>query len=146
VHHVARHLRHRRQQRQRLDPLLALGVDQRHALGDVLGIVADPLDHRGDLERGDHFAQIVGHRRAQRDDADDELLDLGLDRVDRLVLLATTSSAPARCRRAGAPSSRRRSPASASPPICDQRAELLDVLVERLDGMFLALAISRTFR
>jgi hypothetical protein len=37
----------------------------RHPLGDVLRIIADPLDHAGDLERGDDVAQVVGHRRAK---------------------------------------------------------------------------------
>jgi hypothetical protein len=109
-------------------------VDHRHALGDVLGIVADPLDHAGDLQRGDHFAQIVGHRRAQRDDPHRELLDLGLDRIDRLVVgddlaaggvvaLTSASIAASIACSAGRPS--RRSGRAAA-----------DILVERLDRMF----------
>jgi hypothetical protein len=45
-------------------------ADLGHALGDVLGIVADALDHADDLQRRDHLAQVVRHRRAQRDDLD----------------------------------------------------------------------------
>ncbi len=45
--------------------ILAGALELRDALGDVLGIVADALDHARNLERGDDFAQVVGHRRAQ---------------------------------------------------------------------------------
>jgi hypothetical protein len=48
------------------DPVLAF--DQGNALGDVLGVVADPLDHCRYLQRGNHFAQIVCHRRAEGND------------------------------------------------------------------------------
>jgi hypothetical protein len=84
VHHLGRDPRHFGEQRQ--GPDLAV-LDARHALGDVLGIVADPLDHAGDLERGDDLAQIVGHRRAQGDDLHRLALDLGLERVDPGVAL-----------------------------------------------------------
>ena len=55
-------------------------------LGDVLRIVADPLDHAGDLQRCDDFAQIVGHRRAQGDDLDGQSVDLALERVELAVV------------------------------------------------------------
>src|SRR3546814_6351600 len=40
-----------------------------------------------DLQRRDHLAQVVGHRGAERDGLDRELLDLGFERVDLLVAL-----------------------------------------------------------
>ena len=58
-------------------------VEQRYALGDILGIVADPLDHAGDLQRRDHLAQFVLRRRAGGDDLDDLVPDLGRDRQAR---------------------------------------------------------------
>ena len=64
----------------------AIGIDHRHALGDVLGVIADAFDDGGDLERRHHLAQIDRHRRTQRDDADREPLHLRLDRIDRLVV------------------------------------------------------------
>ena len=63
VDHFGGDLGHRGQQGQRLEALAPF--DLADPLGDILGIVADPLDHAGDLERGDHFAQVVRHRRAQ---------------------------------------------------------------------------------
>ena len=69
----------------RLD--LADIFEQRNALGDILGIVADPLDDAGDLERRDHVAQIVRHRRAQRDQLHGAPLGLDLEHVELLVVL-----------------------------------------------------------
>src|SRR3546814_13441931 len=69
--------------RQRLDTPVIL--DRGNALGDVLGVIADPFDDGRDLERGDDLAQIVGHRRAQRDQPDRQPLDVFFDRVDPLV-------------------------------------------------------------
>ena len=51
------------------------------ALGDVLGVVADALQFAGDLQRRDDLAQVLRHRLAQRQQADDELLGLALQRV-----------------------------------------------------------------
>ncbi|MCY1172211.1 hypothetical protein D9M73_123430 [compost metagenome] len=62
-----------------------MAFDHRNALGDVLGVIADPFDHTGDLQRSDDFAQIVRERRAQRDDPHRELFDFDLQRVDALV-------------------------------------------------------------
>ena len=83
--HAAGHFGHRRQQGQRLEPGAALDVAG--ALGDVLGIVADALEDAGDLQPGDHFAQIVGHRRAQRQHPDRQFIDIVLDRVDAAIAL-----------------------------------------------------------
>ena len=83
VHHAAGQLGHRRDQRQRLEALAVF--DLVGALGDILGVVANPLDHPGDLQRRNHFAKIVGHRGPQRDDPDRQLVNLGLQRVDPLV-------------------------------------------------------------
>ena len=60
-------------------------LDARHPLGDILGIVADPLDHAGDLQRRDDLAQVRRGRRAAADDLDRPALDLGLERVDLAV-------------------------------------------------------------
>ena len=99
VDHFRRDPRHRRDHRNRLDLLLAL--DQRHALGDVLGIIADPLDHAGDLQRGDDIAQVAIDQLARGDDPDRQRLDLGLHRVDALVALADLRR-ERQCRRAAA--------------------------------------------
>src|SRR5271166_4163367 len=52
------------------------------ALGGVRGVVADAFQVAGDLQRGDDLAQVVGDRLAQREQADDETLDLALQLVD----------------------------------------------------------------
>ena len=83
MHHFARQLAHGRQQRERFEPGAAF--DHADALGDVLGIVADAFKHAADLQRGDNLAQVVGHRRTQRDDPHGELVDFGFQRVDPLV-------------------------------------------------------------
>ena len=80
----------KRHARERADDLvvavraLRVGADLAARLGDVLGIVADPLDDARDLECGDDLAQIVGHRCAQRDDVDHCALDFCLEFVDPL--------------------------------------------------------------
>ena len=57
------------------------------ALGDVGGVVADALQVAGDLQRRDDLPQVAGHRLAQRQHADDELLDLALQRIDLRIVL-----------------------------------------------------------
>jgi len=52
------------------------------ALGRVGGVVADPLQVAGDLQRGDDLAQVVGDRLAQGKQADDERLHSALQLVD----------------------------------------------------------------
>ena len=78
--HLGRDARHLGQQRQRLD--LARPVDLGHPLGDVLGIIADALDHARDLERGDDVAKVGRHRRAKRDQLDRAALGLDLERIE----------------------------------------------------------------
>ena len=56
-------------------------------LGDVLGEVADALQRRGDLHRGDQHAQVGRHRLAQRDHLHHALLERHLHGVERLVAL-----------------------------------------------------------
>ena len=84
VDHLAGNFGHGGKQGERFE-LLAVVADLAARLGDVLGIVADTLDHAGDLQCGDDFAQIVRHRRTQRDDAHGQLVDLAFERVDLLV-------------------------------------------------------------
>jgi hypothetical protein len=85
VDHLARDPRHFREQGQRFD--VAAILDHGNPLGDVLGIVADPLDHAGNLERCHHFPKIVSHRRAKRYDLDGVTLDFAFQLVDLLVVL-----------------------------------------------------------
>jgi hypothetical protein len=73
-------LRHGRDERDRLD--LAAPVERVDALGDVLGIVADTLDHARDLERGDDVAKVVGHGRAQGDGAHRQPIHFGFQRIE----------------------------------------------------------------
>jgi hypothetical protein len=105
-----------------------------NALGDVLGIVADPFDDAGDLQRGDDLSQIVRHRRTQRDQLDRGALDLGLDRVDAGIALddADCGLGIALDKRPhrfgdggfGEPAHFR-----------DESAELIELVVESLDGV-----------
>ena len=130
---LGRDPRHFGQQRQGLD-LAGAAVHQRDPLGDVLGIVADPLDHAGDLERGDGLAKVACHRRAKRDQLDRALLGLDLERVELRVVL-DDSRAPSKSRwiRQRMASPDRMFGESAH--LADQRAKPIDVLVERLDRM-----------
>ena len=57
------------------------------AFGDIGRVIADPLEIAGDLQRRDDLAQVVGDRLAQRQQADDEGLDLALQRIDLRILL-----------------------------------------------------------
>ena len=84
-HHVRRDPRHLRQKRERFD--VACAVHLRHALGDVLGIVANALHDARDLQRRDGIAKITRHRRPERDQLDDPLFRLNLEAVDLLVAL-----------------------------------------------------------
>ncbi len=65
---------------------IELAVENHHALGDVLGEIADPLEVVGDAERADDVAQVDRHRLAPRDGEDRLLLDLALQEVDLGVL------------------------------------------------------------
>ena len=63
-------------------------LDHGHgALGDVLAEIADALQVVGDAQRRHDLAEVVGHRLAPGDHHHGLLLDLPLERVDRLVLL-----------------------------------------------------------
>ena len=64
-----------------------------HALGDVLGEIADALEVVGDAQRADDLAQIDRHRLAARDGQHGLLLDLALQRVDRARRRAMTRCA-----------------------------------------------------
>jgi hypothetical protein len=126
-------LGHGRHQGQRLD--LARPSMLPDALGDVLGIVADAFEHARNLERGDHFAQVVGHRRAQRDDAHGQPVDFGFERVDPRSL--ATTFARAFLVMADQRVDRVWIATSASPPISAIRPRSwLISFVEGLDGMF----------
>ena len=83
VHHFAGDFSHGGDQGERIEGGAAL--DLVDALGDVLGVIADALDNAGNLQRGEHFAQIVGHGGAQRNDLHHQHVDLLLQRVDALV-------------------------------------------------------------
>jgi hypothetical protein len=56
--------------------------DRRHALGDVLGEVADPLEVVGQAQRAHDLAQIDRHGLAARDGEHGFFLDLALQGVD----------------------------------------------------------------
>ena len=130
--HLGRDPRHFRKQGHRLD--LARAVEQRDPLGDVLGIIADTLDHARDLERRDDVAQVAGHRRAKRDQLHGAPLGFDLERVELLVVL-DDACAPSVSRwieaAHGFADRMLREPAH----LADQRAQPLDVLVERLERM-----------
>ena len=53
-----------------------------HALGDVLGEIADALEVVGDAQRADDLAQVDRHRLAAGDGEHGLVLDLTLQRVD----------------------------------------------------------------
>ena len=71
-------------------PRMSLGgwnspSQREHALGDVLGEIADPLQIVGDAQRADDLAQVDRHRLPARDGQHGLFLDLALQRVDRRV-------------------------------------------------------------
>ena len=55
---------------------MKLAVERQHALADVLGEVADPLEIVGHAQRADDLPQIDRHRLAAGDGEDRLLLDL----------------------------------------------------------------------
>ena len=59
--------------------------DRENPLGRVLGHIPDPLEIIGDVDRGNDFAQILGHRLAPRDHPRRFVLDLALELVHALV-------------------------------------------------------------
>ena len=60
-------------------------VEHQHALGDVLGEIADPFEIVGNAQRADDLAQIDRHRLAARNGEDHLFLDLALKRIDLRV-------------------------------------------------------------
>ena len=62
-----------------IDPFSGMRLTR---LRDVLGIIRDALDHACDLQRGDDAAQIVRHRRAERDQLDGAAFGLGFEEVE----------------------------------------------------------------
>ena len=97
-------------------------------------MAAGPLDQVRDLQRGDDLAQVVGHRRPKRDQADAPPLDLLAERVDPPVererLLGSLAVEPAQ-----GPDRRRDRRLGPSAELGHRRPELLEIVVERLDGM-----------
>ncbi len=57
-------------------------VERDNALGDMLGVVADPLEVVADAHRADDLAQIDRHRLPPRNGQDRLFLDLMLHCVD----------------------------------------------------------------
>ncbi len=53
--------------------------------GDVDGEIADPLEVGVDLDRGDDRPQVGGHRLVQRQQREAAVVDLDVQRVQRLV-------------------------------------------------------------
>ena len=75
-----------RHARQRVDRLDRRRLRQRdRALGDIGGIVADPLEVAADLQRGDDLAQIARHRLAQRQQPDRQIVEIAFELVDLVV-------------------------------------------------------------
>jgi len=132
VDHAGRNSRHLRKQGDRLD--LADILEQRNAPRDILGIIADPLDDAGNLERGNDVAEVTGHWRTQGNQLDCVAFGLDLERIELLVLLddlqGAIEVAPDEAahgladRMFGKPAH-----------LADQRAQPLDVLIERLQRM-----------
>ena len=60
-------------------------IQVEHALADILGKVADPLDLVGNAQRTDHIAQVHRHRLAAGDGEDGALLDVALQGIDLRV-------------------------------------------------------------
>jgi hypothetical protein len=85
-------------------------------LGDVLGVVADPLEVGGDAEDRQDRAQVVSDRLALRDDARGLLVDLLIQRVDGGIAFDTLRPGPGRGPRA--PRADFAIASSTSPPIC----------------------------
>ena len=117
VEHVVDHLggdpRHFRQQRDRPDPAV---LDARHPLGDILGIVADPLDHAGDLQRRDRPRAGPPRVGAQRPMISTARRSISVSSASIFLSRRTTPAAASASRRTSA-SIASRIAASASPPI-----------------------------
>jgi hypothetical protein len=97
-------------------------------------MAACALHQVGNLQRGDDLAQIIGHRRPKRDQADAPPLDLLAERsdppIERKRLVRGLALEPAQCADRGR--DRRLGP---SAELGHGRPQLLQIVVERLDGM-----------
>ena len=87
LHHALHELAHARDGMQRPYARRLLG-EPMAACGDALGgVVADALEIVRDLHRHGDQPQVDGDRLAGREHADRELIDLLLERIDRIVAL-----------------------------------------------------------
>lgn len=133
--HLLHDLRHGREDAQRFD--IGAMVENRDALGNVLGIVADPFEHGGDLDRRHGFAQIVGQRRTQGDQADCKPLNFRFEMVDPQILFedAVGGLQIVPGQRVDCIADRRFGQAA---HFRNERAQFADIVVECLDRMFTA--------
>jgi hypothetical protein len=76
-------------------------IEHERALGDVGGVVADPLDRACDPQRRKDGAQIACHRLVQRQQAYRGLADVVLDRIDGGVVLHDAGGGRAVARQRG---------------------------------------------
>ena len=107
---------------------------RQRALGDVLGEVADALQIAGDLQHRHDVAQVVGHGLAPGDHQDGLLLQVALEQVDVAVAgdcrLGELGIAPLQRVEA-----LRQQPLGQAAHLRDLLVELLQLLVEGLDGV-----------
>ena len=136
VHHPGRDARHFGKQRERFD--LPDILEQRNALGDVLGIVADALDDARDLERCNDVAKVAGHRCAQGDELHGAPLRLDLEHVELLVLSDDALGALDVALGEAAHGFADRVLGKAA-HLADERAQPVEILIECLERMFAAL-------
>ena len=115
---------------------MEIALERAHALGDVLGEIADPLEIVRDAQRADDLAQIDRHRLAAGDGEDGLFLDLVLQRVDRRSPTPTTRLARSASRRDQRLDRIGDLALREAAHLRDLAGELLQVGVERLDGVF----------
>ena len=81
--------RERAHLRERLEHLVAhrrLVAGERDQLGDVHALVAHPLDVLDQVQQRGDEPQVAGHRRLQREQREDPLVDLQVAPVDAVVV------------------------------------------------------------
>ena len=93
-----------------------LAMDDEHALGDVLGEIADAFEIAGNLQRADDLAQVPRHRLAPGDHRHRHIAGFGLEIVEPFVTLYDERGAAAGSDRRSASMASDRN-CSASPPI-----------------------------
>ena len=117
---------------------MVLAGDGKRALGNVLGEVADALQVARDLQYRHDMAQVVGHGLTPSDSENGLLLQVALEQVDAAVAgdcrlgelrIATFQRIEAL----------RQQPFRQPPHLRDLPVELLQLLVEGLDGVLLHL-------